>query len=90
MSYSPLPHPPLGIAIGYRHSAHAYILILGAHRSIMADEPLQTDVYLTKEQIEWVKLAIHRDMIYQDETEPVDWKYNVMEKLDYDLMAINK
>jgi hypothetical protein len=49
----------------------------------MADEPLQTDVYLTKEQIEWVKLAIHRDMIYQDETEPIDWKYKVMDRLDY-------
>jgi len=47
----------------------------------MADEPLHTEVYMTKEQIEWVKLAIHRDMIYQDETEPVDYKYKMMNEL---------
>ena len=49
----------------------------------MAEEPLTNTIYLTKEQIEWVKLAIHRDMIYQDETEPIEYKYQTMERLQY-------
>ena len=31
--YSPSPHPPLCIAIGYRHSAHAYVHIVWLHRT---------------------------------------------------------
>ncbi len=49
----------------------------------MADRPLTNNVYLTKEQLEWLKIAIHHRITYQDHDEPQDWQYDAMHQVDY-------
>jgi len=49
----------------------------------MADEPLQTDVALTKEQIEWVLIALHQDITRVCDDEPQEFQYETMSTLMY-------